>query len=330
MFHLFALLERYIHTRTLTSFGDHTSMSIPSSNTAFPSASLASDGIEPNVTALKAQNENRTTISPEVCVIDPRANGTKINTISCGNGTTNDGNDAVCYEERNPWEKSYKPVPVLLGHPTDRDRAYTFLVNLSVANLRSLCRLPRFECKQDGVKNNLVCRLLLQADEIWTENMEWFNMFGEAQVEFWHQPKNQTVPILHSPSKAAILRYQPTQKRRCETKFEEEKNPAMEIWEFGRIVGILVESEEAQADLITSGRDLTRKELEKKVHRDEFWESIVVRLYNDSSVTISTEFSEMVSKSGVIGKIDVNEAPSCRRTGAWMKDRFFSVRSHFT
>lgn len=94
----------------------------------------------------------------------------------------------------NPWEKNNRRKKLLLGHPTTRDRIYTYLMQLKVTDFRVLCREPYLSCKQDGMNNTVDSRLLIRSGDVLHDiDYDWESVFGTHQRKFWEQPVNRIV-----------------------------------------------------------------------------------------------------------------------------------------
>ena len=96
------------------------------------------------------------------------------------------------------------------------------------------------------------------------------------------------------------------------------------------MVGILVDNEEALTSLLQSGIDLERVEQQRRSDRDEFWEATVARLHNNLNVVVRPNFTGLVAAHEKMTLLKPNKSLPQRRSGAWLKGRFFSVRAIFT
>ena len=61
--------------------------------------------------------------------------------------------------------------------------------------------------------------------------------------------------------------------------------------EFARLIGLLALNTTARRALCASALDLTRIEQQRKASRDEFWESVVAKLFNDGNVKVHLDLT---------------------------------------
>lgn len=106
--------------------------------------------------------------------------------------------------------------------------------------------------------------------------------------------------------------------------------PAMTVHEFARLVGVLLHDESARAALLQSGQNLTRAQQDQRQGRDMFWETVVQPIFNDARTKMTLNMAGCVDNIFSNTQVDANYALLCKRSGSWLKDRYFSVRCIFT
>lgn len=225
--------------------------------------------------------------------------------------------------ECSPWHRDYKTKMCGLQIPSVRDRVYTFLLHSSLNDLRAMGRETR--TKHTGVKNTVICYLLCKAMKaVSSGEVEWDEFFGGRFRRFWANPSKISTPVRIAPSSEDIEAFA------TETLHRARRTASINAHEFARFVGILVENEEARSALLQSGMDLTRVEQKRRMSRDDFWETVVARLHNDREIIVGMNFIGLVDADDNQTALDLNMAVPQKRTGAWLKDKFFAVRASFT
>eukprot|EP00171_Calliarthron_tuberculosum_P009125 IDg9125t1 len=94
--------------------------------------------------------------------------------------------------------------------------------------------------------------------------------------------------------------------------------------DFARLIAILTYNGRVRAALLTSGRELTRPELENRTNPYAFWETVVVPVFNEA-VGVAT-----IDYSGVIDGIDTDKVPTVERTCADLRKYYSNARAQFT
>ena len=257
------------------------------------------------------------TNEPEMSVVD-KVNGMEAHDSSM---SIDEENDSV--NQPNPWHRDYTAKMCGLHAPSIRDRVYTFLLSSSLNELRKMCRETR--AKQAGVKNAVICHLLIKGKTVVSDGtVEWNEFFNGRLGKFWSNPAKISTPIRFAPSDNDIVAFAAESTERVK------RTAAIATHEFARLVGILIDNEEARTGLLQSGIDLTRVEQQRRSDRDEFWETTVARLHNNPNIVVRANFTGLVDADEHQTLLNPNISVPQRRSGAWLKGRFFSVRTIFT
>ena len=176
------------------------------------------------------------------------------------------------------------------------------------------------------MKNAVICNLLLRGQKIVSRGEIDGNGFFQGRLHrFWISSRNTSALLRHAPSYEQITAF-------ClnSSGGKTRKNAVITTHVFARLVVVLTEREEASAAVIQSGQTLTRIEQQRRHDRDSFWESIVARFHNDKTVIIMMEYGGIIDSDDEQTLINPNLPPPQRRTGAWLKEKYYSVRSLFT
>ena len=234
-----------------------------------------------------------------------------------------ENHEKECTFHPNPWLRDYIPKVVQLEIPSMRDQVYTFLLNSSLTCLRELGRACR--TKHSGVKNTVVCHSLLKGQQVVASGAkDWDDFFMGKYNEFWTNPANVTNFMRACLSDSDIRAF-------SSEKGEKHRREAfMTSHEFARMIGILFENEEARTSLLRSGLDLTRVEQQRRMDRDAFWEFVVARFHNDEDTVIGMSYVGLVDADEHHSCVNPNKIPQQKRSGVWLKEKFFSVRAAFT
>jgi hypothetical protein len=119
-------------------------------------------------------------------------------------------------------------------------------------------------------------------------------------------PANQTNPWRVAPTDAELAKWKPleaTDGRRCKariidaTAVEQSSNgdveaggtqePSFTLSDSGRLVCVLLQVENVRQDLVRSGVDIARAQVDRREGRDDFWALSVVIAFHDSGVNVS-------------------------------------------
>jgi len=214
----------------------------------------------------------------------------------------------------SPWARDYKSPACGFRQPTIRDKVYTFLISSSLNELRAMGRETK--TKHSGVKNAVICYLLLNAQKaVARGDVDWDGFFQGRMRRFWSLPGNVSTQVRCAPSEDSILAFTPG------TAGKASKVAAMSPHEFARLIGVITEQ---------SGLPLTRIQQQRRTQRDEFWESIIARLHNDEAVVVSMNYAGLIDADENQAMLNPNLKVPQRRSGAWLKERYFGARSLFT
>lgn len=228
----------------------------------------------------------------------------------------------------SPWLKEYVPEHHVLTTPASRDYLYTWLLHCGVRTLTGLAR--KVNVKNTGWKNTLVCRLLMHSDaRVRDSSATYDSVFGDEYTEFWRSPRNQAATVYIAPSSEIVRDTASVEGKRGRAAKKVEQ--PMSTSEFARLMGVLIEDDDARAALIASGQDLTREQQQRREGRDTFWTTIVERVFNDTSFKIALDVRGCVNGDDEnLSVADPNAKPISFRSGVWLKDKFFVVRGLFT
>ena len=102
-----------------------------------------------------------------------------------------------CIDEQsqpNPWYRDYTAKLCGLRTPSVRDRVYTFLLGSYLNELRAIGRETR--TKHSGVKNTVICQLMLKAQEVVASGQLDLDGFFDARFRsFWTNLSKILTPI---------------------------------------------------------------------------------------------------------------------------------------
>jgi hypothetical protein len=102
------------------------------------------------------------------------------------------------------------------------------------------------------------------------------------------------------------------------------QEPSFTLSEFGRLVCVLLQVDNVRQDLVRSGVDLARAQVDRREGRDDFWALSVETAFHDPGVNVS------LAATGHLADVDVNAPPRAKRAGNKRKTAFFKARSVFT
>ena len=146
----------------------------------------------------------------------------------------------------------------------------------------------------------------------------------KIRTSFWSNPSRIPTSLRSCPSDADSRAFSSEKGERMK------RTAAIICHEFARLVGIMIEKEEARSALLSSGVNLTRIEQQLRMDREEFWESVVARLHNDQTVIVGMSFVGLVDTDDEHSVINPSKALPQKRSGAWLKDKLFAIRASFT
>ena len=95
----------------------------------------------------------------------------------------------------------------------------------------------------------------------------------------WSNLSKISTPIRVAPSESETSTFTP------DTIEPIRRTAVMSTQKFARFVGILTENEEPRSALLQSGKSLTRIEHQRRMNRDEFWETIVAMVHNSPTLS---------------------------------------------
>ena len=139
---------------------------------------------------------------------------------------------------------------------------------------------------------------------------DWVEFLCGLYKIFWTNPSRILTSLSSCPSDEDIRAFS---SERGETM---KRNGAISCHEFARLVGILIEKEEARSALLSSDINLTRIEQQRRMDRDEFWEAVLARLQNDQTVMVGMSFVELVDADDEHSLINPNKSLPKKRSGA--------------
>ena len=206
---------------------------------------------------------------------------------------------------------------------------YAYLLNQTKTSLKSIAKSSNEG--NGGLKNETIYNILGQAAvEVSKCEVDWIALFDGAVVAFWQAPD-----MFCNPVKRATLAYAVN---KCIASFggtrgakrkHIHREPNFLAIEYAQLMALVTDNEKARAALLKSGVDLTRHEQQRREGRDDFWSDFIAPLYNDPSVTVTFRICQILPECGV-DESGVNHIARTQRSLTTVKEKFFSVRSHFT
>lgn len=156
-------------------------------------------------------------------------------------------------------------------------------------------------------------KILTKACElVKTGKSRWDVVFVEKQHEFYTASSNRAAQIFAASSHDLITR---CEKQQIGSKGKVPREISLSVSEFAHLMAILTEKEEACSAFIFSGLQVTRAQQQRCESQDEFWDSIVSTIFNDSWQKMGMIFRCLVENSTGLTKIYVNCSPPCVRSG---------------
>ena len=143
-----------------------------------------------------------------------------------------------------------------------------------------------------------------------TGEKDWDEFLCGQYKSFWSNPSRITTSLRSCPSDADLRAFSSERGGRMNG------TAVITCHEFARLVDILIEKKEARSALLSSGINLTRIEQQRRMDRDEFWESVVARLHNDQTVIVGMSFVGLVDADDEHSVINPNKALPQKRSGA--------------
>lgn len=168
--------------------------------------------------------------------------------------------------------------------PCERDKVWTFLTACSVLDIRAFCKEQNV--KHVGNKLPLSKRLFAKlcanraVGTAWTsaiiEDVSNANA-GCLKYGNWKSEQNSRVLWKVAPNPSTISETPPVLTQPGSRMFT--------VDEFGRLIVLLATDDTLRQALIASGREMSRDQLDQRISRDAFWETVVQPAFNDASRT---------------------------------------------
>jgi hypothetical protein len=244
-------------------------------------------------------------------------------------------------DSKSPYDKAYRnqALPRKEG-ATPRDILYSFLVSRTVSQLKGTNGpLKKHKIAQGGSKQMLVSSLLRAVSKRVQNSGGKLNfdsgvVFTSGAAHEWLRSDARSVigSLLVAPTDEDLETYRPESGmsaggRRGSGAELTVSAPPFTVDEFSRLMALLVDDEDIKAALMQSGQDLTRKDLERRVGRDDFWVDLVEAKFNDPAVIAALPCSELPPS---LHGVNPNCVVPARRSGEALKKKLFDTRASFT
>jgi hypothetical protein len=243
---------------------------------------------------------------------------------------------AISEREAEPFSKDYKQT-LIIDEPTSSkltpwDKLYSFLYGARVSALKGPSGpLKQHKLPQNLNKQAMVSALLQMVSKAVSEGggsvgFDDGVVFSSGDANRWLQsPGRPRLSLFEAPPDALLEKFTRITSRSKKLK-SAQSSAAFSVNEFARVVAVLTTNHDVRRELLSSGLDLTRSELERGVGRDEFWVTEVEPVMNDSTLKFALPGGDLPLP---LAAVDPNAPVFEPRAGELLKRKFYEARSHF-